>query len=82
MYGWSEAEALAMNIRGLMPEAEREQSLAAIRQQCQAGVLEPLRQQRIGKDGRSVQVSLIVAALLNEVGETYAMASTERAVAL
>src|SRR3984957_4424652 len=81
MYGWSEAEALAMNIRDLMPESEREQVLATIRQRCQAGVLEPQRQQRIAKDGRTVQVSLIVFSLVNDAGDTYAIATTERGVA-
>jgi two-component system CheB/CheR fusion protein len=81
MYGWSEAEALAMNIRELMPESEREQALATVRQQCQAGVLEPQRQQRIRKDGRTLHVSIIVSALVNDAGETYAIATTERGVA-
>jgi two-component system CheB/CheR fusion protein len=64
-----------------MPESEREQVLAAVRQQCQAGVFEPQRQQRIAKDRRTVQVSLIVSALLNDAGEMYAIATTERGVA-
>jgi two-component system, chemotaxis family, CheB/CheR fusion protein len=81
MYGWSEAEALAMNIRELMQESEREQALATVRQQSQAGVLEPQRQQRIAKDGRTLQVSVIVSALVNDAGETYAIATTERSVA-
>src|SRR5580698_3166804 len=81
MYGWSEAEGLAMNIRELMPESEREQALATVRQQCEAGVLEPLRQQRIAKDGRTLQVSVIVSALVSDAGVTYAIATTERAVA-
>ena len=78
MYGWSEAEALAMNIRDLMPETGREDVLASIRQRCQVGGLEPQRIQRIAKDGRTVEVSLIVAALVNGAGETYAIATTER----
>jgi two-component system CheB/CheR fusion protein len=81
MYGWSEAEALAMNIRELMPEREREQALATVHQQCEDGILEPQRQQRIAKDGRTVQVTLIVSALVNDAGETYAIATTERGVA-
>jgi two-component system CheB/CheR fusion protein len=81
MYGWSEAEALAMNIRDLMPESDREQALAAVRQQCEAGVLEPQRQQRIGKDGRIIQVTVIASSLVNDAGETYAIATTERGVA-
>jgi two-component system CheB/CheR fusion protein len=82
IYGWSEAEALGMNIRDLMPEADREQALAAFRQQCQAAVLEPQRTQRIAKDGRTVQVSLIASELVNDAGETYAIATTERIVPL
>jgi two-component system CheB/CheR fusion protein len=78
MYGWSEAEALVMNIRDLIPESERKQTLAAIRQLWHAGVLEPQRQQRIAKDGRVVQVSVIVSSLVNNAGETYAIATTER----
>jgi two-component system CheB/CheR fusion protein len=81
MYGWSEAEALTMNIRELMPESEREHALATVWQQSQAGILEPQRQQRIAKDGRTVQVSLIVSVLVNDAGETYAIATTERGVA-
>ena len=81
MYGWSEAEALAINIRDLMPERDREEALAAVRQQCHAGVLEPQRQQRIAKDGRTLDVSVIVSGLVNDAGETYAIATTERGVA-
>ena len=81
MYGWSEAEALEMNIRDLMPESEREQALATFRQQCHAGVLEPQRTRRIAKDGRNVPVSLVVSALVNDTGETYAIVTTERDMA-
>jgi two-component system CheB/CheR fusion protein len=81
MYGWSEIEALAMNIGEIIPESDRARTVAAVRQQCEAGALEPLRQQRIAKDGRIVQVSVIVSALVNSSGETYAIATTERGMA-
>lgn len=81
LYGWNESEALAMNTRDLIPESEREQSVAAIRRHCQDGVLTPLSQHRTGKDGRMVAVSLIVSALVNGAGETYAIATTERGLA-
>jgi two-component system CheB/CheR fusion protein len=81
MYGWSEAEALTMNIRDLLPERDREQVLADVRKQCHAGALEPLHIQRMGKDGRTVPVSVIVSPLVNNQGELYAMATTERGVA-
>ena len=78
MYGWSEAEALLMNIRNLIPDGEQEAALAALQRQSKAGVLEPLHQKRIAKDGRTINVSLIVASLAHASGETYAVATTER----
>ncbi len=81
LYGWSEAEALAMNVRDLMPEGDRENALAAVRQQCRTGVLEPMRIQRLAKGGQAVNVSIIVSALVDDAGETYAIATTERVVA-
>ena len=80
MYGWSEAEALAMNIRDLIPEDRREEALAVLRQLSRAEVLEPYRMQRIAKDGRIVEVWLTATALVNESGEVYAIATTERKV--
>lgn len=80
LYGWSETEALAMNIRDLIPESSREQAVASLRQMCDAGVLEPQRMQRIAKGGRTLQVSLIAAPLVDETGTIYAIATTERGV--
>ena len=78
MYGWSEAEALTMNIRDLIPEGQREDALAIVKQLARAEVLEPYRLQRIAKDGRIVEVWLTATALMNETGEVYAIATTER----
>ena len=78
MYGWSEAEALAMNIRGLLPEGLREEALAVVRHLARAEVLEPYRTQRVAKDGRIVEVRLTATALVNEAGEVYGIATTER----
>jgi two-component system, chemotaxis family, CheB/CheR fusion protein len=78
MYGWTEAEALAMNIRALMTKDDQEQKLADLRQLCLSGGLDPQLTQRVTKDGRILQVSLIVSPLVNEAGEAYAIATTER----
>jgi two-component system CheB/CheR fusion protein len=78
IYGWSEAEALAMNSRDLIPEGLREEALAMVRQLSRAEVLEPYRTQRVAKDGRIVEVWLTATALVNEAGEVYAIATTER----
>jgi two-component system CheB/CheR fusion protein len=78
MYGWSETEALTMNVRDLMPETGREDALVSLRQLCQRGTLEPQRVVRKTKDGRTLTVSLVAAALVDKAGETYAIATTER----
>jgi two-component system CheB/CheR fusion protein len=80
MYGWSEAEALAMNTRDLIPEGQWEEASAVLRQLSGAGVIEPYRMQRIAKDGRLVEVWLTATALVNDSGGVYAIATTERKV--
>jgi two-component system CheB/CheR fusion protein len=80
MYGWSEAEALAMNIRDLIPESRREETLAMLRKLSRAEVMEPYRMPRIAKDGRIVEVWLTATALVNDSGGVYAIATTERKV--
>ena len=80
MYGWSEVEALAMNIRDLIPEGQQEASLAMVKQLARAEVLEPYHTERIAKDGQIVEVWLTATALLSEAGETYAIATTEREI--
>ena len=81
LYGWSEAEALAMHVSVIIPEGLREAALAEVRQHSGAVVLEPYRTQRLAKDGRIVEVLLTASALVDEAGETYAVATTEREVA-
>ncbi len=78
MYGWSEAEVLTMNIRGVIPEDLRKESRAVIEKLARAEVLEPYRSQRITKDGRIVEIWMTATALVNEHGEVYAVATTER----
>ncbi|MBN2564842.1 MAG: PAS domain-containing protein, partial [Candidatus Eisenbacteria bacterium] len=78
MYGWTEAEALTMNIRDLIPEGLRKEALAAVKRLSRLEVLKPYRMQRVAKDGRIVEVWLTATALVNEAGEIYAVATTER----
>jgi two-component system CheB/CheR fusion protein len=81
MYGWSEAEALLMNVHDRIPENLRAGALARLVQLGQAEVLEPYRSQRITKSGKIIDVSIVSTALLNEAGLFYAIATTERAIA-
>jgi two-component system CheB/CheR fusion protein len=81
MYGWSEAEALAMNVRDRIPESLRPDALARLIELGQAKTLEPYRTQRLAKDGTVKEVTIISTALLDGAGKRYAIATTERVVA-
>jgi two-component system CheB/CheR fusion protein len=80
MYGWSETEALTMNVRDRIPEGRRKDALAKLVALGQAKTLESYDTQRITKQGEVVEVSIISTALVNEAGQMYAIATTERAV--
>jgi two-component system CheB/CheR fusion protein len=78
MYGWSEAEALQMNVRERIPLALRANAVTKVIRLSRAEVLEPYSTQRLTKGGAVLDVSMISTALLNETGQMYAVATTER----
>lgn len=78
MYGYSEAEAVAMNIRDMIPEDRRAEDLDLMRRHAQSEKPEPIRGRRVAKDGRTVEVWLTAAMLVNGAGEPYAIATSER----
>jgi two-component system CheB/CheR fusion protein len=78
MYGWSEAEALSMNVRDRIPAALREAALVKVHQLSLAEILEPYRTQRITQEGTVIEVWMTATSLLNEAGQMYAIATTER----
>jgi two-component system CheB/CheR fusion protein len=80
LYGWSEAEALLINVRDRIPPGRQEEALAKVHLLNIAEVLEPYRTQRLTKDGAVVEVWMTATALLNEAGQMYAIATTERAI--
>lgn len=81
MYGWSEAEALRMNARDRIPPKLRDNALTRLRQLSQTETLEPYRTQRLTKNGAVVDVTVTSTALVNESGQVYAIATTERLMA-
>ncbi len=78
MYGWSEAEALSMNVRERIPAPLRAKALLRTHQLSQAEILKPYKTQRITKDGLKVEVWMTATALVHEDGQMYAIATTER----
>ena len=57
-YGWSEQEALAMNIRDTIPESERVSTLAVIKELAGHKKLKPFQARRITKDGEIIEVCM------------------------
>jgi len=80
MYGWTEAEALRMNVAELVPPALRGQALERMHRLASTGALEPYRTQRITKDGTVRDVAIITTQLVDETGGAYAISTTERVI--
>jgi two-component system CheB/CheR fusion protein len=78
MYGWSEAEALAMNVRERIPQPLREEALNKTTRLGKAEILDPYQTQRLARDGKVMGVWVTSTALLNKAGQVYAIATTER----
>jgi two-component system CheB/CheR fusion protein len=54
--------------------------LATLKKLIHAEVLEPYHTQKLTKDGRIMEVWLNATSLVNEAGEVYAIATTEREI--
>jgi two-component system CheB/CheR fusion protein len=67
-----------MSVRDRIPEELREEALAKVHQLSQAKLLEPYRTRRIAKNGAIMEISMVSTALVNEAGQIYAIATTER----
>jgi two-component system, chemotaxis family, CheB/CheR fusion protein len=80
LYGWTQAEALAMNVRELVPESARQRELAAAIQLARSKTVKPRRAQRITKDGREITVTLAATQLVDERANPYAVSTLERTV--
>ena len=78
LYGWTEAEALRLNVHDRIPPDLRAGSLATLARLSNAEILEPAITRRMAKDGSIKNVSIISTALVHEAGKVYAIATTER----
>ena len=78
MYGWSEAEALRLNVQDRIPQALHTEEAAKVRALGRAEILPPYRTQRITKDEAVIDVWLTATALVDESGRMFAIATTER----
>ena len=78
MYGYSEAEALQMNIVDTIPEGKRAELQAFMERLSQGEAVSSLETQRLTKDRRLLDVWLTGTVLTDDRGAPVAVASTER----
>ena len=78
MYGWSEAEALKMNIRELTPQNKIKELAAVTKKIKNNERMESFATQRRCKNGKRVDVWLTITALGGKDGKPLEIATTER----
>ena len=80
MYGYSEAEALKMNIKDIVPDKKRSEALDFIKK-VQEEEVKSFKTQRKTKDGQILDVWLTVTILVDDEGKPVAVGTTERDLA-
>jgi two-component system, chemotaxis family, CheB/CheR fusion protein len=78
LYGWSEDEALSMSIQEIVPEERRAEALEFIGRLARGEDIPSFETQRVAKDGRVLDIWLAATQLVDESGQVYAIATTER----
>jgi PAS domain S-box-containing protein len=78
MFGYSEAEALAMNIRDIVPKDKSEEERAFARKLQEREEVDSFETQRLTKDGKRLDVWLTVTRLVDSEGKPVGIATTER----
>jgi len=78
MYGYSEEEALNMNIRDLIPKDKAGEAAAAVKRLQSGELVASFQTQRITKERKILDVWLTMTALSDESGKPAAIATTER----
>lgn len=78
LYGWSETEALKMNVKERIPLKLQTKDSKKINELSSLKALQVYKTQRLKKDGTLIDVHVISSSLLDNHGMLYAVATTER----
>lgn len=78
MYGYSEAEALQMNILETVPQVKRVEALAYVGAVTRNESIKDFETQRVTKEGRTLDIDLTVTAYRDEKGQAIGVATIER----
>ena len=79
LYGWSEVEALQMQLPDRTPSSRHKIELANILRLADSELMEFYETERLTKDGVTLNIQMIATPLRNESGKLYAVATLERA---
>jgi PAS domain S-box-containing protein len=78
MYGWTEAEALKMSFRELVPADKAAETLDLMKRLLSCAPIPSFETQRLTRDGKVLDVWLTISCVLDEEGKVEGFASTER----
>ena len=78
MYGYSEEEALQMNVRRLTPPDKETEHTEFVLRLMAGETVSSFETQRVAKDGRILDVWLTVTKVLDDTGKPIGIATTER----
>jgi len=81
MYGWTEREALMMNMAGLLTEDKQGEIESIIKKINKGETIKSFKTRRKTKDGKILDVWTTITALANERGKPIEFAATERDLA-
>jgi two-component system CheB/CheR fusion protein len=81
MYGWTEFEALKMNIRDILPADKQNELKLIVEELKKDEFIPPFKSDRKTKTGKILSVWLTVTALTDETGRPVEIATTERDLA-
>lgn len=78
LYGWNEAEALAMNALEMMPEHARPETVALYQRLLAGENIRSFETQRVTRDGKTLNIWMTLTTLVNDANQPVGVATTER----
>ncbi len=78
MYGYTEAEALEMNITQVVPPDKKKEEIEYLQRIASGQIVESFETQRITKNGKVLDIWLVVTCLKDDSGLIDSIATTER----
>jgi two-component system CheB/CheR fusion protein len=81
LYSWTEAEALKMNIRDMIPANKRKETLAFLKKLKGGEIVKTFKTKRKTKVGEILDIWLTVTILKDDGGKPFQIATTERNLA-